>query len=309
MVEITINYFATDLSMKDKLMIRECLKLIHFGIGNTLITFEEKFEYFEYDGDRDVNNKGDVLENTAHLLEDATIYDGIYRDDGLVVFRGNWSKSKITKWLEKSQKEVNKVNRYDGLQFTISIWGAEKEDGTTHEKVTVEQTDYLVLPFLDMKLYWDKNENLAVTVYQKPGQQLKYLNKDSAHPPHVFRAIPLVVLSRLANLTSYDATNKHKTMKDLHPGHCDALEKANLTSNQAKSKSPTLHYMKQCINLTYSAKELKKQKDNASNRGIYFCIVAIHHLLAKTSSSCIESPKREAQPMMVESVNVIPPFS
>jgi hypothetical protein len=89
---------------------------------------------------------------------------------------------------EIQEEEVNKVTRYDGLQLTVSIWGADKEEGTTHEKVTVEQTDYL--PFLDMKLYWwDKNENLAFTVYQKPGQQLKYLNKDSTHPPHVFGAI------------------------------------------------------------------------------------------------------------------------
>jgi hypothetical protein len=42
LVETTINYFATDLSMKNKLMIRECRKLIHFGMGNTLITFEDK---------------------------------------------------------------------------------------------------------------------------------------------------------------------------------------------------------------------------------------------------------------------------
>jgi hypothetical protein len=122
-----------------------------------------------------------------------------------------------------------------------------------------------------MKPYRDKNENLTFTVYRKPGQQLKYLNKDNTHPPDVFRAIPLAVLSRVANLTSYDGTNTHKTRKDLHPDHCDALEKANLTSNQAKSKSPTLHYMKQCIDLTYSAKELKKQKDNAINRGVYVC--------------------------------------
>jgi hypothetical protein len=194
---ISIN-LANNLPMKEKLMIRECLKLIHFGIGNTLITFEDK--YFEYDGDWDVNDKGltirgyesawladlvaaYVLENTTHLFVDA-IYDGIYRDDGLVVFKGgNRSKSKITDWLEKFQEEVNKVTKYDDLQLTVSIWGAEKkEDGTTHEKVTVEQTDYL--PFLDMKVYWDMNENLAFTVYQKPGQeQLKYLNKDSIAMP------------------------------------------------------------------------------------------------------------------------------
>jgi hypothetical protein len=53
------------------------------------------------------------LKHVLFLFEDA-IYDGIYRDDGLVVFRGNWSKSKITEWLEKFQEEVNKVTRYDG---------------------------------------------------------------------------------------------------------------------------------------------------------------------------------------------------
>jgi hypothetical protein len=58
--------------------------------------------------------------------------------------------------------------------------------------VTVEPTDYL--PFLDMKLYWDAHDELAFTVYRKMGQQqLKYLNNDSTHPPHVFRAISLSV--------------------------------------------------------------------------------------------------------------------
>jgi hypothetical protein len=157
-----------------------------------------------------------------------------------------------------------------------------------------------------MKLYWDKNENLAFTFYRNPGQQLKYLNKDSTHPPRVFRAIPLAVLSRLAGLTSYNGTSTHKTMKDLHPDHCDALEKANLTSNQAKSKSPTLHhYMKQCIDLTNPTKEMRKQKDNARNRGVYFCID--FQPSGITSPPSIESPKRKAQPTMVESFNVLPP--
>jgi hypothetical protein len=69
-----------------------------------------------------------------------------------------------------------------------------------HEKVTVEPTNYL--PFLDMKLYWDEYDELAFTVYRKMGRQLKYLNNDSTHPPHVFRAISLSVYARLANLTS-----------------------------------------------------------------------------------------------------------
>jgi hypothetical protein len=124
------------------------LKLIHFGMGNTLITFKDK--YFEYDGDGDVNNKGltiggyesswladlvtaYVLENTAHLFADA-IYDDIYRDDGLVVFKGNWTKIKITDWLEKFQQEVNKVTKYYDLQFTVSIWGERRRKTAPHTR-------------------------------------------------------------------------------------------------------------------------------------------------------------------------------
>jgi hypothetical protein len=98
-------------------MIRECLKLIHFGMGSTLITFKDK--YYEYNGDRDVNNKGltiggyesawladlvavFVLENTQHMFK-TTTFDGIYKDDGLVVMKGNWSKQDITNWLRDFQ--------------------------------------------------------------------------------------------------------------------------------------------------------------------------------------------------------------
>jgi hypothetical protein len=107
------NYFSTkNLPMKEILMIRECLKLIHFGMGNTLIAFEDK--YYEYAGDRDINDKGltiggyesawladlvaaFVLENTQHMFK-MTAFDGIYRDDGLVVMKGNWSKQDVANW-------------------------------------------------------------------------------------------------------------------------------------------------------------------------------------------------------------------
>jgi hypothetical protein len=82
--------------------------------------------------------------------------------DYIVVLRGNWSKHQGIEWLEKFQKEVNKVTKYKGLEFTISNWGAEKEDSTTHKKATVEPTDYP--PFLDMKRYWDKNKSLTFNV-------------------------------------------------------------------------------------------------------------------------------------------------
>jgi hypothetical protein len=86
-------------------------------VGNTIITFKDKC--FEYDGDQNVNGKGltiggqesawladliaaQILENTAHLFEDAA-YDGINRDDSQVVFKGNWSQHQIIEWLERFQ--------------------------------------------------------------------------------------------------------------------------------------------------------------------------------------------------------------
>jgi hypothetical protein len=97
-------------------------------------------------------------------------------------------------------------------------------------------------------------------------------------------------------------------MKDLHPDHCDALEKANLTSIQVKSKSPTLRGMKQCIHLTNSAKEMKKTERQCEKQRSIF-LHRFFDLLAKTSPPSIESPKRKAQRTMAESFDVIPPFS
>jgi hypothetical protein len=39
----TANYFSKNLPMKEIPMIQECLKLIHFGMGNTLIMFKDKY--------------------------------------------------------------------------------------------------------------------------------------------------------------------------------------------------------------------------------------------------------------------------
>jgi hypothetical protein len=82
------------------------------------------------------------------------------------------------------------VTKYEGLQFTIIIWGPEKEDNTPHPKVTVEKTDYLPVSGHHEALLEQMGQPVAFTVYRKDGQLLKYLNADSTHPPHVFRAVP-----------------------------------------------------------------------------------------------------------------------
>jgi hypothetical protein len=103
-------------------------------MGNTLITFEDK--YYEYDGNCDVYDKGltiggyesawladlvaaFVLENTQHMFK-MTTFNGIYRDDSLVVMKGNWSKQDITNWLRDFRRNTKAYN-------LRSAFGAQKK--------------------------------------------------------------------------------------------------------------------------------------------------------------------------------------
>ncbi len=79
---------------KEKATIRECLKMIAFGMGNTLLTFIDK--YYENNSEREIQNKGliiggyelawlanlvaaFVLKNCEDLFNDA-IYNAVYND-------------------------------------------------------------------------------------------------------------------------------------------------------------------------------------------------------------------------------------
>lgn len=69
---------------------------------------------------------------------------------------------------------------------------------------------------------------LSFSVYNKPNQVIKYLNKSSTQKRSVFHAIPKGVLQRLHNLTSFDVTNFHATADELYPLHYSGLVKAGL---------------------------------------------------------------------------------
>ena len=59
-----------------------------------------------------------------------TIYHVIYRDDGLVVFKGKKKASEIKDWLEEFQKTVNTAAGNQHLQFTAEIWTNEVNSPT-----------------------------------------------------------------------------------------------------------------------------------------------------------------------------------
>jgi hypothetical protein len=109
-----------------------------------------------------------VLENCKDLFDDA-VYDGIYRDVGLVIMNGQKTNADIGKWLKAFQERVNEVTGYEGLVFTTCIWRPEEHNEETHHpKAEVIKSPYF--PFLDMKVSWSEEGDLHFGVYLKPGQ-------------------------------------------------------------------------------------------------------------------------------------------
>jgi hypothetical protein len=146
MVKKAIYYFLStiegEVDEKDTETIEKCLELITFGMGSTFLTFVDK--YYEYDGNVDIKDRGltiggyesawladlvisYIFENTKQHFTD-TIYNGCYRDDELGIFTGNRNLSDMADWLNKFQLSVNELLDSDKLQFTLAVWGADKQD-------------------------------------------------------------------------------------------------------------------------------------------------------------------------------------
>ena len=63
------------------------------------------------------------------------IYHGIYRYDGLVVFKGKKKASEIKYWLEEFQKTVNTAAGNQHLKFTADIWTDGANSPTPKRKI------------------------------------------------------------------------------------------------------------------------------------------------------------------------------
>jgi hypothetical protein len=67
-------------------------------------------------------------------------------------------------------------------------WRDEKNDERSHPQAEVVRSSHFSF-ILDMKITCSDEGDLRFGVYLKLGQELKYLNSYSAHPPHCFKAI------------------------------------------------------------------------------------------------------------------------
>ena len=234
-------YFLRDASQEDKAAAERCLEMVKFGIANTLV--QSQGQYWQYGGDLDVDEKGLtiggyesaffadlvaawLLENTVELMLE-TEFNGIYRDDGLLVFDKKKSTEEVVTWLRNFQSEVNDLCGSEHLQFTVDIWNPEApaDEKPSYEKVTIHRGHQF--PYLDIELYWRELE-LKFQVHMKANQELKYLNEGSAHTNATFKSIPSGVLRRLSVLTSVTPETENTPLNKLYPHHARALEGAGL---------------------------------------------------------------------------------
>ena len=156
LVEKAVKFFSENLTDEEEDTIKHCLDMIKFGMGNTLITFRD--QYYEYDGGREINEKGltiggyesawladlagaYILENTQQHFKNTSYY-GIYRDDGFAVFKGKKTYQQIVTWRNKFQSSVSELADGDCPQFTCDAWLQEgkRESPPEHNKALAKKT-------------------------------------------------------------------------------------------------------------------------------------------------------------------------
>jgi hypothetical protein len=143
------------------------------------------------------------------------------------------------------------------------------------KNVTIENK--ATFPYLDMELKWANDKKLEFQVHLKPNQQLKYLDKGSAHTNACFKAIPAGVFNRLTKLTYMDDTNADKSLEELYPNHFKALRKANLISAKVSTLREEMVKVKEKIankrdKPKTSEAELKKKREDLRKRTTFFCV-------------------------------------
>jgi hypothetical protein len=238
MIQQAVAYFARTCTEEENETINTCLEMVRLGMSNTLVQFQGK--YYVVGGEVSSWERGLTIGGyesawfadlvAAYLLETSqdlfneALYHGIYRDDGIAVFKGNWSEIKICEWLTKLQSKFNLTLNSNALNFTVEMWkpGENYPLKSKINRMVSVNTD-MTFPFLDIEFYWDASNFLATRVFLKPNQRIKYLSAHSDHTRSCIKAVPNRVLQRLTKLTSVGSKNIDARIDELYPMHAKAL--------------------------------------------------------------------------------------
>ena len=231
-------------------------------MGNTIVSFRDK--YYEYGVDPDPDRRGLTIggfesafladfeatylfDKLNHIFESHTKFIGTYRDDEIVVFRGNQSNEWLSSWLSTFQREVNRLLGTIDIQFTMEVWRPGDVSGPLPDSLvsvegigefhTVSINGDHHFPYLDIKLSWGETNTLTFGVHRKPGELVKYLNTDSHHHRHHKTAVLSGVELRLALLTTRTSTNAEMSLSDIYPDKHDALRLAGQLKHDQKMRT------------------------------------------------------------------------
>jgi hypothetical protein len=140
-VSNAVKHFGTTLPDLKQEHINKCLDILHFSMGNTIVTFQDM--YYKYGVDADPNCRGLTIsgfesasfahleasymfDKLNYLLECHIYFIGTYRDNELLVFRGRKTHKWLTQWLATFQQGVDRLLRTQDIQFTMEIWSPGK---------------------------------------------------------------------------------------------------------------------------------------------------------------------------------------
>ena len=208
-IQRAVEFDAQDLEREDKERIEQCLQMIKFSIRNQLFGFLDKF--YTYYGQ---TNNGEeqtltiggyksawladlvasfILDNCENYFN-LCLYHGIYRYDGLVLFKGKWSDKELVSWLNNLQKKTNKTCETNKIIFTLNIWSPNFDNKPANTSITnvILKIKCKNFPYLDMIISWDnETDDLQFKIHLKPNQCLKYFNVGNKHP-HLFSSNTMV---------------------------------------------------------------------------------------------------------------------
>jgi hypothetical protein len=137
------HYASVLLQLKQK-QINKCLDILCFSMGNTIVSFQNK--YYEYGVDSDPDRHGLTIGGfkSAFLanLEATYIFDklnmlltqhvrfiGTYQDDKIIIFWSQRTTRWLTQWLNIFQRKVDDLLRTKDIQFTMEIWSPGEYSG------------------------------------------------------------------------------------------------------------------------------------------------------------------------------------
>ncbi len=167
------------------------------------------------------------------LLNRHIRFIGTYRDDKIIVFRGQWTTQWLTQWLNIFQRKVDDLLCTKDIQFTMEIWSPGEDSGRLKytktsvpgirefNTVTVNGNSYS--PYLANQLSWSEKDELNFKVHEKPNKLVKYLNSHSHHHCHHKKAVLSGVELPLALLTSLTPANANLSMSDIYPAKHESL--------------------------------------------------------------------------------------